>query len=109
MYALATCTTSILRGTSTDAYGDVIDNATVAASGIPASIIVSSRTVQDSATQTSRVVETIHCEMISNLDVRDTDQIRDDTHGITYAVQAVTQPNGPGITPDLQIELRRVK
>jgi hypothetical protein len=109
VYALATCTASILRGTSANTWGDVTDNATVAASGIPAAITVKSRTVSDSATQTSRVIETVTGAVGSNLDIRDTDRLRDDTHGITYSIEAVTQPGGTGLTADLQLELRRVR
>lgn len=109
MYALATCTASVLRGTSTNSFGDVTDTATVLTSGIPASVIVKTRTVFDTATQTPRVIERITGAVGSGVDIRDTDQLRDDTHGVVYAVQSVTQPNGPGLVPDLQLELRRVK
>lgn len=108
MYSLANCTVSVLRGTSTNAYGDVLDNNTVAASGIPAFIAVQSRTVTDAASQTPRVVQTIRGALGSAVDIQDTDQLRDDTHGVTYAVEAVTQPLAAGITPDLELELRRV-
>ena len=108
MYALATCTVSILRGTSTNEFGDEVDNGTVAASGIPASIIVRSKSISDSATQTPRIVQQVIGAIGSNVDIRDTDQIRDDTNGITYVIESVIQPNGPGLTPDLQLELRRV-
>jgi hypothetical protein len=109
VYALATCLASVLRGTGTNTWGDTVDNATVAASGIPAAITVRSRTAQDSATQTSRVIETVTGAVGSNVDIRDTDRLRDDTHGITYSIEAVTQPGGAGLTADLQLELRRVR
>lgn len=108
MYALATCTVSILRGTSTNQFGDTVDNGTVAASGIPASIIVRTKSVSDAGTQTPRVIQQVMGAIGSNVDIRDTDQLRDDTHGITYSIQSVIQPNGPGLTPDLQLELLRV-
>jgi hypothetical protein len=109
MYALATCSASVLRGTGTDDWGDVTDNATVAASGIPARIVVRNKTVFDPSTQTPRVVQVVVGAVGSEVDVVDTDQIRDDTRGVLYAVESVTQPNGPGITPDLALQLRRVK
>lgn len=109
MYALATCLASVLRGTDTNTWGDVTDNATVAASGVTAAITVRSRTVTDAATQTSRVIETVTGAVGSGVDIRDTDRLRDDTHGITYAIEAVTQPGGTGFTADLQLELRRVR
>jgi hypothetical protein len=109
VYALATCLASVLRGTSTNTYGDVTDNATVAASGIPARIVVESKTVTDSASQTSRVVQRVLGVVGSAVDITDTDRLRDDTHSVVYAVEAVTQRGGPGLTSDLELELRRVK
>lgn len=108
MYGLANCLVSVLRGTSTDTWGDTVDNGTVAASGIPAFIVVKSKAITDPATQTPRVVQQIVGAVGSNVDIRDTDQLRDDTNGVTYAVEAVTQPGGAGITPDLVLDLRRV-
>ena len=110
MYGLANCSVSILRGTTTDTWGDTVDNGTVAASGIPAFITVDSRSVTDPASQTPRVVQTIRGAVSSTVDIRDTDQLRDDTHGgVVYAVEAVTQPLAAGVTPDQELELRRVK
>lgn len=108
MYELATCTASILRGTTTDTFGDTVDNATVITTGIPASIREGGRTVYDAATQTPRVVRTIQARMPANTDVRDTDQVRDDTHGVTYVVTEVTAPREPGFTPDLELQLKRI-
>ena len=109
MYGLANCTVSILRGTTTDQWGDTVDSGAVAATGIPAFIVVRSRSVFDPSTQTPRTVQTIVGAIGSTVDVRDTDQILDETHSVTYAVESVTQPLAAGITPDQTLELRRVK
>ncbi|WP_297699636.1 hypothetical protein [Mycobacterium sp.] len=108
MYVVATCTASVLRGTSTDTYGDTIDNSTVAATGIIASIREMSRTVLDPNTQEPRILRFVEGVMPAGTDVRDTDQIRDDTYGVTYFVEAVTQNREPGFTPDLKLQLKRV-
>jgi hypothetical protein len=108
VYELATCTASILRGTATDAYGDTVDAATVVASGIVASIRETSRVVSDPATQQPRIVRSADGAMPAGTDVRDSDQVRDDTNGVTYIVQAVTQNREPGFTPDLQLQLKRI-
>lgn len=108
MYVVATCTASILRGTTTDDYGDVTDNATVVATGIIASIREQSRTVFDPNTQQPRIVRFTEGVMPAGTDVVDTDQVRDDTYGITYFVEAVTQDREPGFTPDLKLQLKRV-
>lgn len=112
MYGLANCLVSVLRGTTTNAWGDTVDAGgmgSVVASDIPAFIAVKSKTVTDPSTQTPRVVQTIRGAVGSDVDIRDTDQLYDDTHAVTYAVEAVTQPLAAGITPDLELELRRVK
>lgn len=108
MYEVANCTVSILRGTSVNQWGDTVDNSTVAASGIPALILVTTETTTDPSTQAPRTVQTVHGVVNSNVDVRDTDQILDETHSVTYAVESVTQPLATGFTPDLELELRRV-
>lgn len=112
MYGLANCLVSVLRGTTTNAFGDTVDVGdpinSVVATDIPAFIAVKSKTVTDPGTQTPRMVQTIRAAVGSEVDIRDTDQLFDDTHGVTYAVEAVTQPLAAGITPDLELELRRV-
>lgn len=108
MYVVATCTASVLRGTTNDAYGDPEDNATVAASGIIASIRETSRVVFDPNTQSPRVVRFTEGVMPAGTDVTDTDQVRDDTYGVTYFVEAVTQERQPGFTPDLKLQLKRI-
>jgi hypothetical protein len=109
MYAIATCLASILRGTGTDQWGDTTDSGTIVYTGIPARIVVKSSSVYDSATQSARVIQQVIGIVGSAIDVTDSDQIRDDTHSATYTVESVTQPLGPGRTPDLELELRRVK
>lgn len=109
MYGLANCTISVLRGTTTDVWGDTVDSSAVVNQAVPAFIVVKSRTVYDPSTQSPRVVQTIIGAIGSDVDVRDTDQILDETHGVTYSVESVTQPLAAGITPDQTLELRRVK
>lgn len=108
MYTLATCTGSILRGTSTDVYGDEVDAGTVVQSGVQAAVQEKQHRVFDPATQAPRVVRSIEAYVQSDVDIRDGDQFRDDTNNITYAVVVVTQPGGPAWTSDLSVELQRI-
>lgn len=62
----------------------------------------------DPATQTPRIVRKWAGSMQSDAPVQSGDQLRDDTHGITYIVLSATQPGGPGWTSDLVLDLRRV-
>jgi hypothetical protein len=108
MYALATCRGSILRGTTTDEYGDVADAANIIATGVLASIQETTHRVWDRATQTPRIVRGFGCSMPSTTDIGPDDRFRDDTNGVTYIVVAVTQPGGPAWTSDLEVELKRI-
>jgi hypothetical protein len=42
------------------------------------------------------------------VDLRIGDRVRDDTNGITYIVNDVTQPGGVGWTSDLDVDLKRI-
>lgn len=109
MYGLANCSISIMRGTSTDQWGDTIDSGNIVNQHVPAFIVVRSKQVYDPSTQSPRTVQTIVGAVGSAVDIRDTDQVFDETHSVTYSVESVTQPLASGITPDQTLELRRVK
>jgi hypothetical protein len=108
VYALATCSGSILRGTETNRYGDEVDTATVVAREVLASIQETNRRVFDRATQESRTVRVIRAAFQSDVDLRVGDRFRDEGTGEVYAVLAVTAPKRAGGAADLDVELRRV-
>jgi len=111
IYGLASTTVTILRGTATNAYGDVVDdpdNAQVVATGVLADIAVQSKRAYDPTSQTIRVIQSIKGSVQSDTDLVESDQLLDDRTGNTYTVQSVTQPGGPGFIGNLELELRRV-
>jgi hypothetical protein len=108
MYALATTTVTILRGTKTDELGDEIDTYEPYQTGIIASLIEKNHTTWDRATQLRRTVRIIACTLPSTTDVTSDDRIVDEETGYTYSIVDVTQPNAVGITPDLDLELKRI-
>jgi hypothetical protein len=112
MYALATATVSILRGTTENAWGDVVDDLdnseTVVASGIPVQLAISQARPYDPSTQQIRVINTASCAIQSDIDVRTTDRLRDDVTGAVYSVESVTAQPGPGFVGDLNLALRQV-
>lgn len=108
MYALATTTVTILRGTKTDEIGDEIDTFDVYKTGIIASLIEKNHVTWDRATQQRRTVRVIACTLPSTTDVTSDDRIKDEETGYVYAITDVTQPNAVGITPDLDLELKRI-
>ncbi|MFC5947073.1 hypothetical protein ACFQH9_02120 [Pseudonocardia lutea] len=107
MYALANTTVSVLRGSTVDEFGDETDNETVAASGIIANIRETSSTFSDPGSTTPRVVRNVTCKLPSTTDVTETDRIKDETSGVIYTINTVTQEGGPGRTPDLALLLER--
>lgn len=107
--AVANTTVSLLRGTVTDAYGDVTDAAAPILSGIPAAVIERSQTVLDPATQTPMIVRSTTCVVPAWTGVLTTDQIRDDATGDTYAIEDILlPPTLIGAPVDVTLTLRRV-
>lgn len=105
---IATTTIAVLRGTSTNSYGDEVDNGTVAASGIPASIIEQTRFTQDPSSNTPRVIRYVTGRLYHGTDVRPGDQIRDERDSTVYMVDSVTTTQHGAILPEVRLELRRV-
>jgi hypothetical protein len=108
MYVIASCTASILRGTTTDQFGDTVDTGTVIATGIPFLIEETRQREFDPATQQPRIVRGTDGVCQSDVDIKPGDQVRDDTHNILYFVLDVTQKGGAAWTPDLDVDLQRI-
>jgi hypothetical protein len=110
MYALASTTASILRGTTTNAWGDEVDdpNAAVIATGVPVCLDVTNTNAFDPTTQQIRTIRSIHGSIQSDTDVRETDRLRDDASGVIYIVESVTDTLGPGFVGDLELVLKQV-
>jgi len=86
-------TVSILRGNAADDFADDVDNATVAASGIPAPIVE-----QPPKSETRRVdgqprtVRGYACRLPGYVDLRDDDRIKDDITGDIYVIDSMRKP-----------------
>ncbi|MEV0220892.1 hypothetical protein [Streptomyces sp. NPDC050704] len=107
MLALATTTVSVLRGTSADAFGDETDAATPHATGIPASLIESTRTAQEPVTGTPRIIRTHICRLPATTDVTEDDRIKDERTSEIYIVVSVTKNSNPVLTQPLRADLKR--
>lgn len=107
MLTWATTRVSILEGTDTDEFGDPVDGATVAASGIPASIIEQSKTVRDRADEAPRTVRSYPCRLPAGTAVTIDNRIRDDATGAVYVIDSLTSPANPLWRQDLHLDLRR--
>lgn len=104
---LATTTVSVLGGTSTDAFGDETDGTTVLASGIPASLIESTRTAMEPVTGIPRIIRTHVCRLPPGTAVDETKRIKDEQTAEIYIVVAVTRNANPVLAQPLRVDLKR--
>lgn len=109
MIPTCTSTMSILRGMAADPYGDVADNGTVAASGIPGSVLEQSpRSNTSRVDGAPRTVRRYTCRLPVWVDVQDDDQVRDDTTGYTYAIVQIKTNRNPATGRRITLDLIRV-
>jgi hypothetical protein len=107
MQAVATTTIAILRGTTTDAYGDEQDTDTPVHTGIPASLTEQSRRVTTRDDPTPRIVRYAVARVTAGTDITDQDRVRDERTGAVYIVEAVSSMANPVFAVDLRVDLRR--
>jgi hypothetical protein len=107
MQAIATTRISILRGTTTDAYGDEQDTNTPIATGVPASLIEQSRRVTSRDNPTPRIVRYAVARVPARTDITDQDRVLDERTGATYIVDAVSAMANPAMQVDRRVDLRR--
>jgi hypothetical protein len=105
--ALATTTLAVLRGTTTDAWGDEADTDTAVRTGIPAALTEQSRRVTTRDDPTPRIVRYAVARVAAGTDVTDQDRVRDERTGAVYIVDAVSSMANPAATADLRLDLRR--
>jgi hypothetical protein len=107
MYAHATTTVSVLRGSTTDGFGDTVAADTVAASGVPASILEQRRNVYTPADNRVQQVLYYLGRVPGNTDVLLTDRIRDEVTGDTFHVDSVSRVGSPVQMNDIRLDLRK--
>lgn len=107
MQAVATTKVTILRGTTTDVYGDEQDTDTPIATGVPASLTEQSRRVTTRDDPTPRIVRYAVARVTAGTDITDQDRVRDERTGAVYIVDAVSQMANPAVAADLRLDLRR--
>ncbi|WP_069769792.1 hypothetical protein [Streptomyces sp. LUP30] len=107
MQAIATTRVSIIRGTTTDAYGDEQDTDTPVCTGVPASLTEQSRRVTSRDDPTPRIVRYAVARVPAGTDVTDQDRLLDERTGATYIVDATSSMANPASVPDIRLDLRR--
>lgn len=105
--ALATTTIAILRGTTTDAFGDEVDTDTAVHTGIPASLVEQTRRVTTRDDPTPRIVRYAIARVGAGTDVTDQDRVRDERTGAVYIIEATSSMANAALTADLRLDLRR--
>lgn len=105
--ARATTTLSVLRGTTTDDFGDQQDTNTIVARGLPASLVEQTRRVTTRDDPAPRVIRYATGRVTAGTDITDQDRVRDERTGATYIVEAVSTMNSAAVASDLRLDLRR--
>lgn len=111
MNGRATTTVSIYRGSTQDAYGDPVDDNTVAppiATGVICSIIEQTRRAFIAAESRRTVVKNAFGRVVSGTDVIEGDRIKDERTGEFYFVEATSMPQSPFGAMDVRLVLRTV-
>jgi hypothetical protein len=100
---------SILRGTTTNQFGDEIDSNVPLISDLPATLIETGKNTQDPSTPTPRTIRQISCWVPLWAGVRTTDRILDQDTGDIFMVISVTKPPTIiGAPVDEVLQLKRV-
>lgn len=107
MQALATTSLTVLRGTTTDEYGDEQDTDTPVHTGIPASLTEQTRRVTTRDDPTPRIIRTAIARVPAGTDVTDQDRVRDERTGAVYIVDATSGMTNPAVAVDIRLDLRR--
>lgn len=106
MIATPTTIVDVLRGTTVDEFGDVLDADTVVLTGIPASIIEQSRRVHGPKDSEDRIVRVLKCRMPNGTAVLKGDRLRD-ADGTLYLIDSLYQQANPFWSQDLSLDLSR--
>jgi lysophospholipase L1-like esterase len=108
MFAIASETFSVLRGSSTNAWGDETDASTVVLTGVPIALQPAGRGRTSRADGNLREVDTFAGRAPYGTDLRLDDRIKGETSGNVYVLAVVAQPLDPIAQGDLRLECRRV-
>lgn len=108
MLAQATCTVSILRGTTTTDYDDLADVDTVVASGLPASLIEQRRIVTTFGDDRPQVVRYWTLRLLAGTDVRDGDRVKNEQTGEIFMVDSLATQEVVVHHGEIRVDLRRI-
>jgi hypothetical protein len=104
--ARANTTIEILRGTTTDTYGDQQQDDYPVQRDIAVSLIEENQTTTRRADNRPQTMRFFRTRVPPTVDVRVGDRIRD-KGGVVYVVDEITVPTSPFGTPSQRLRLRR--
>ena len=108
MNARPTTTVTVLRGTSTDDYGDPTDTLTEVMTELPASILERTQRVSKFGERAPQIITYYTCRLPGNTVLQADDRIKDETTGIIYVMDNYSQVANPLLVNDVRVDLRRV-
>lgn len=80
---------------SVDEFGDPTDNETVASTGNPMSIQINSKRQFLPSENRTTIVQTIFGRCRANVDVKETDRLKDERTGYLYMIEELLEPMDP--------------
>lgn len=100
---------TVMRSTTENAFGDVIDDNTPFLEHLPATLIETGKRVQDPSTQSPRTIRQVKCWVPEFAGVVNTDRIKDESTGDVYIIIGVTKPPTTiGAPVDTVLDLKRI-
>ncbi len=107
MIGLVTERVDILRGSTTNVYGDEVDSDVVVQSNVPFGVNPASQQSTDSADERAQEVEYLRGRLPAGTDVRVNDRLRGAKTGFIYLVTGSHQAINPIMAQDVAVELTR--
>ncbi|WP_018502989.1 hypothetical protein [Parafrankia discariae] len=98
----------VLRGQTTDAYGDAADTDTVIAAAVPVSIVETVRREQEPVSGTPRSIRYARGRARPQTDVRDGDRWRDVRSLAVWQVEGVSDRTDLYAAADIVVDLKRI-
>lgn len=108
MKAAANTRVTILRGATTDSFGDPVDIARPVYTGVTASILEFNKTTTSPVDGTVRHIRRYVGRLPAGTDLRAGDRIKDERDGAIYIFDASTVSRTPAHGSDIKLDLRRV-
>ncbi|WP_030506365.1 hypothetical protein [Microbispora rosea] len=105
---IPTTTVAVLRGETTDEYGDPADSDTPVRGGVPISLIERDQRVFVPAENRTTIVRYVTGRVRPHADIREQDRLRDERAGSIYLVEAVSRTASVVGAADVVLTLRRV-